>query len=262
MVKLLNHDLKIDGIRSYPGKGKRALRGYHGAHSEPVIPMTQTTDLPEGLTELQTERLERILSVTSRLVAELGAEKMTMRHIAAASQVAAGTLYNRFGTKDHLVAVAIADYFERSIQAVMAAHSANKTPLQKLRHGLQVLAAEILGAQMFARALMSTCFKIDNDRQMPDRLLGLVRQTWRALVDEMVQQRALKPWVDVALVVEEISDRTFGVVMRWAQRGFSDAELEPRLVFAVLTVLAAVSRGAQAKLIEQELAGLGRPVAG
>lgn len=207
-------------------------------------------------TDTQSARLERILKTTLRLIGEVGADRMTMRDIAAASQVSAATLYNRFGTKDNLVTLAVIDYFERSIHLVIAAHATGKTPLQKTVYGLNVLAEEILDAQKFAHALIGTYFKLDNDRQMPDHLLAAVRGTWRPAIDEMKKNRALRDWVSVPLLVEEISDRILAVIMRWAQQAFPVDGLGDRLVLSVVSDLLAVSRGKQAVEAEKILFNL------
>ena len=212
------------------------------------------------LTVSQSARMERILTTTLRLIGEVGAERMTMRDIAAASQVSAATLYNRFGTKDNLVTIAVVEKFERSIRSVVAAHALDKTPLEKIIYGLEVLAADILRSQMFAHAMIATFFKLDNDRQMPDQLLAAVRNTWRPAIEEMKKNRALRDWASVPLLVEEISDRTLAVVMRWAQQGFPRAELGHRLVYAVVSSVSAATRGKQALEAESILANLSKKI--
>ena len=208
------------------------------------------------LTETQSARMGRILDATRQLLTTVGADRMTMRDIAAAGGVSAATLYNRFGTKDKLITLAVVDYFERSIHAVINAHATAGTPLQKIVYGLQVLTDEILRSRMFAHALMGAFFKLDSDRQMPEQLLAAVHGTSQPIIEEMQKQRFLCDWTSVTQLVEETSDRIFSVVMRWAQQGFPDAELSNRLIFSSVTVLMAASRGKQAAEAEQILIGL------
>lgn len=194
--------------------------------------------------------MERILATTLRLIGEVGADRMTMRDIAAASQVSAATLYNRFGTKDNLVSLAVVEEFERSIRSVIAAHAMDKTPLGRIVYGLEVLADDILRSQMFAHAMIASFFKLDNDRQMPDQLLAAIRATWRPAIEEMKKKRALRDWASIPLLVEEISDRTLAVIMRWAQQAFPRVELSHRMVIAVVSDILAASRGKQASEAE------------
>lgn len=208
------------------------------------------------LTDSQSARRARILEATLQLIGEVGAERMTMRDIAAASKVSAATLYNRFGTKDNLITLAVVGQFERSIEAVIATNASGKTPLQKITYGLELLAKDILQSQRFAHALISAYFKIDNDRQMPDHLLAAVRNTWLPAIDEMRKNRSLREWAAVPVVVNEVSDRTFAVVMRWAQDAFPKHELGRQLIFSIVTFLLGASRGKQCDEAEQILSSL------
>lgn len=201
------------------------------------------------LTEMQSARLERILEATKRLLGELGAERMTMRDVAAASEVAEGTLYNRFGGKDDLITVAVVDYFERSVQSIVE-HRHSKSPVQKFVYGMSVVTKAILQAKPFARALMRTYFRVDNRLEMTDRLTQSVYSTWLPVIQEMQAQQLLRDWVSPPLLCSEICERLFGVVLKWAQGGFPDKELHDRCTLSVLLQVLAASRGSQVKEIE------------
>ena len=209
------------------------------------------------LTDIQSARLERILEATKRLLGELGAERVTMRDIAQASQVAEGTLYNRFGGKDGLISAAVVDYFERSVQAVVEHHRA-ETPLQQSLYSIQVVTGAILEAQPFAHALMRTYFRVDDRLLMPDRLTESVQAAWLPIVQEMHRQRLLRSWVSAPLLCGEICERIFGVVLRWAQGRLADRELQERMTFSILIILLGASRGPQAREIEEMLGRAGR----
>ena len=208
------------------------------------------------LTDTQSARMENITRATLSMIRDIGAERMTMRNIAAASQVSAATLYNHFGTKDNLVTFAVVANFEQSIQAVVAAHASGKSPLQKIIYGLDVLTKEMLQEKEFAHALIGNYFKLDSNRQMPDHLFNAVRNTWQPSIDEMQKKRSLRDWVSTTWVTDEISDQVFAVVVRWAQHTFPDSELGRRLKLPILSVLMSASRGKQADEAENMLSKL------
>ena len=63
-----------------------------------------------ALTSRQLERRERILSTTIGLASEGGYEAVQMRDVASQADVALGTLYRYFASKDHLLAAAWAHW--------------------------------------------------------------------------------------------------------------------------------------------------------
>ncbi|MEK7413805.1 MAG: TetR family transcriptional regulator, partial [Planctomycetota bacterium] len=63
----------------------------------------------KALTHRQAERRRRILASALTLVGKLGYDSVTMRMIAQESATAEKPLYNIFGTKDRLVALAAHD---------------------------------------------------------------------------------------------------------------------------------------------------------
>lgn len=84
--------------------------------------MSEPAISPPKLTHRQIQRRERILKVAQQLTGERGYDGVSMRTIAAASHVAEKTLYNIFGSKDRLIAMAAqhrsADVFEAAAHSV------------------------------------------------------------------------------------------------------------------------------------------------
>lgn len=205
------------------------------------------------MTEAQSSRIQRILDATKRLLAEVGADQMTMRDLALASGVATATLYNRFGSKDNIIMLTVLDHYEQTIRAGMSQLKFGSTPLQKIVYGLGLFDMEIQKHPGLARALMSAYFKLEGSREMPEGLYRSLYQTWLPILKEMQHLRALRSWIPVDLLCEEICDREFGVVMKWSQGAIADKDVLKRLKFSVLSSLLAASTATQARLIEQEL---------
>jgi len=207
-------------------------------------------------TEWQVARMERILESTLDLIGARGADQVTMRDIAVASKVAEATLYNRFGTKDSLIALAVIEDFESRVGTPISAQSPSETPVQKIIQGLAAQSNEVLRVRGFSRAMIGLYFKPDGDREMADRLLAAVQATYRPMIDEMKKRRCLRDWVSPTLLLEEMSDRILAVIARWAQNAFADGELTNRLILSVLSTVIAMSRGQQAIEAEGILAAL------
>ena len=78
--------------------------------------MTERVDLetngppePDSLTEKQSARRRRVLDAAMALADEGGYEAVQMRDVAARADVALGTLYRYFSSKDQLLAAVRAD---------------------------------------------------------------------------------------------------------------------------------------------------------
>ncbi|HYZ92109.1 MAG TPA: TetR family transcriptional regulator [Actinomycetota bacterium] len=65
---------------------------------------------PESLTEKQSARRRRVLDAAMDLASEGGYEAVQMRDVAARADVALGTLYRYFSSKDQLLAAVRADW--------------------------------------------------------------------------------------------------------------------------------------------------------
>ena len=208
------------------------------------------------LTDLQSARLGRILSAAQKLLGEIGVERMTMRDLAEASGVSAATLYNRYGTKDGVVTAAVLDHYERAVRSVLDREAGNETPEQQIAHGISVIAKDCLRRPAFGRALMSAYFKIGNEREMPTGLYQALMQSWLPQLQQLADQKTLHDWVSVPLLAEELCDRMFGIVMKWAQGGIPNKTFVERAQISVLLPLAGAFRGARAAEVAALLASL------
>lgn len=204
------------------------------------------------LTQLQASKLARILEATKQLLATRSAEQLTMRDIAVASDVAEGTLYNRFGTKDGLIATVLLDYFDQAIGSLIA-HRKSAMPADTFAYGLGVIARAVVAASNFARALMSTYFRVSAEHLPADHLAQRVFDTWLPVLEEMRHRQLLAEWVSIELLNVEICDRLFAVVVKWAQGKIPDRELRNQLHFAIFMILLGVSTGAQADAVRAML---------
>jgi AcrR family transcriptional regulator len=65
---------------------------------------------PSALTRSQTARRQRVIAAAMQLAAEGGYDAVQMRDVAATGQVALGTIYRYFSSKDHLLAAALVEW--------------------------------------------------------------------------------------------------------------------------------------------------------
>ena len=209
-----------------------------------------TTAARSYLSPLQADRIDRILAATRKLLIEVGVENLTARKIAEVSQVSPATLYNRFGSLDNVITLAVIDYFEKSIQSLVRKGSGVQSPLSKAIHSLGVVDDEAQRGPAFARALMKTYYKLEADRTMPERLYQSLYQTWLPILEEMQAKKLLKSWYPLHRLCCELCDCEMNVMVSWSLGIVSNEQLRDRLTFSVLAILLGGSAAAQAKEIE------------
>lgn len=99
----------------------------------PTVPLSV-----EEMTSSQLVRRARLLEATNELVNEIGAHSLQMKDIALRSNVALGTVYRYFASKEHLLATAFAEWKDRSVRRLAANGSAsNSTPVENVSSYLQ-----------------------------------------------------------------------------------------------------------------------------
>jgi AcrR family transcriptional regulator len=84
------------------------------------------------LTGPQAARRQRVIDAAIRLGAEGGYDAVQMRDVAARAEVAMGTVYRYFTSKDHLLAAALAYWAETLEDQVSRVPSRGKTPADRV----------------------------------------------------------------------------------------------------------------------------------
>lgn len=82
----------------------------------------------------------RLIEVAKRLVQDHGSDRVTLRDIAAAARMKAGSIYYHFDSRDEIIRAVLADGIGRATVAVMeaiAAAGAGSSPLDRLHAALR-----------------------------------------------------------------------------------------------------------------------------
>jgi AcrR family transcriptional regulator len=107
-----------------------------------------------GLGPSQKRRLRRIVDAAVALAERGGFEAVRLRDVAQESQVALGTLYKYFHSKEDILLLALTEEVER-LEAAMVAHpSAGGTPLKRLTEFFQRATQGLTRKPHFARAVL------------------------------------------------------------------------------------------------------------
>ncbi len=107
------------------------------------------------MTTSQRERRDRVIDAAMQLAAEGGYDAVQMRDVATKADVALGTVYRYFGSKDHLLAASLASWVEllyiRFSEHPSSKATAGERVLDVLYRAMRALGtAPVLGAALFA----------------------------------------------------------------------------------------------------------------
>jgi AcrR family transcriptional regulator len=87
---------------------------------------------PDKLTSAQAARRDRVIRAAMELAAEGGYEAVQMRDVAARAQVALGTIYRYFASKDHLLAAAQVEWSKAIQQRLAQRPARGETPADRV----------------------------------------------------------------------------------------------------------------------------------
>lgn len=167
---------------------------------------------PDSLTPTQVARRERVIRAALELGAEGGYDAVQMRAVAAHSEVALGTIYRYFSSKDHLLAAALVTWTNDLERQVARRPPRGRSPsdrvgdvLRRATAGMerqpQLTEAVILAISSPDRGAASCQGEVAEamgrvmDRAMPDDLDPKVRSE-AARVLNFVWYGALLGWVN------------------------------------------------------------------
>lgn len=88
--------------------------------------------LDAALTPKQEERRRRVIKAARRLATDGGYDAVQMREVAAAADVALGTIYRYFSSKDALLAAAMAEWTAELEELIARTPPAGGTPADRL----------------------------------------------------------------------------------------------------------------------------------
>jgi AcrR family transcriptional regulator len=185
------------------------------------------------LTANQAMRRQRVLVAALELAAEGGYEAVQMREVAATADVALGTIYRYFSSKDHLLAAAMAEWTGALQRQLLAEPPRGRTPADRLVDVLRRACENLERQPLLTRALITSLSSAGDDvaecsREVERRMSDI---TGAVLVD-------LDPGVreGVTAVLRHV---WYSGLLSWANGRFDIGEVGDELERAARLLLAA-----------------------
>jgi AcrR family transcriptional regulator len=181
-------------------------------------------------------RIAGILEMARRMIAGGGIEALNMRDLAAATESSLRTLYTRFGSKDALLAMVVADTFESVIDARILAQPASTTGVANLVQLMQYLQKISVENAAYTKTIMGLYYKHGIHREVAEILFGMMRDRIGTAIAPLIEpeKRAGRTF---QLLQEEATDRVFSITMNWTLKLVPGHLLADRLIYSTLTCL-------------------------
>jgi AcrR family transcriptional regulator len=133
-----------------------------------------STPVPEVLTRSQHARRGRVIDAAIELAREGGYDAVQMRDVSARAEVALGTVYRYFSSKDHLLSAALLEWTTRLDAAPLARSLASTgTPVDRLVAVIRGLTSVTAAEPVLFAAFVTAITKpdpavLDNQAQIQD----------------------------------------------------------------------------------------------
>ncbi len=126
---------------------------------------TSLEDLLQGsqLAASQLKRLRRIVDAATQLAEKGGFDGVKLRDVAEVSEVALGTLYKYFRSKEDILLFALAEEVERMEASLVAKPIEGASPRQRLTGFFQQATRSLTRKPHFARAVLRSLASGDSD---------------------------------------------------------------------------------------------------
>jgi len=149
------------------------------------------------LTERQYRRREKILAAARDLISKHGYVGVTMRELAAKSNVTPKTLYHQFGNKEKLLRIAVEERFRHTYQAIVD-HDVKKG-IDKLFFIIDAVAESLRKNSSYAKALAPMLRSRKSDPFSSIRI-----QTYRAAIKQIEAEGDFVDWIDVDIISQVV----------------------------------------------------------
>ncbi|MEM1052954.1 MAG: helix-turn-helix domain-containing protein [Pseudomonadota bacterium] len=201
--------------------------------------------IDKELTERQRNRRARILETARSLLTERGYDALTMRDLAAESEVALKTLYRIYGDKDALLRTAIQEQYRVEYETLD--EDDQHFGLDRVFFIAEAMSARVLDEASYIKALA----RMTSSEAILDPLRELRTTTYARGLDQMGTQGALEEFVDTRFLASLLGLHISALFRLWANGGLESHELVDRVRLEIACVLSPFATGASSERLRE-----------
>ncbi len=193
----------------------------------------------------KSERRTRILAAARRLIARRGVERLTLRELAAASQVSVPTVYNLIGGKHALLEALMQQTFVRVSEKLMSSRASGLVDRAlALGHAGW---SEMLAEPAYFRELVNAFLCSDGTHALRQEVDQAHISLMTGVLTAAQAEGELADWVDAPALSAALYAQYMSSVLRWAA-GELDGESFPATAqFGMCLILLGLARGEAAR---------------
>lgn len=205
------------------------------------------------------ERRERILRVARKMIAQSGVAELSVRELCARAGIAQKTLYNAFGSKDHVITLAVTQYTQEFNNSVYY-----KFPRKTLEGQIErMIKVHSRNTQLrsYTTAIMSVYNSAQSDRELRNAVRLMSTNAYKPFVEMLDEEKGLQSKVTPEHITAYLTTNTYATLTDWCIGDIEDQLLVERVCEGFLMIVAASTRGKHKAEAEQWLNDLrnGRP---
>lgn len=187
------------------------------------------------------ERRRRILNEARRLIGQGHPEGFNIRELCVKARVAPNTLYNAFGSKENVIALAVLQYFEEFHQTIGFEHEPETFDGMVERE--MATSVRNLSIPHYVRAVTALYFSASSHSALRQALVSIGGRPYLPWLAALRISRKLETGVDLNRVAANLSAMLYAQVHEWRIGELDDDALIATRMDAVLCYLAGIVKG-------------------
>jgi len=197
--------------------------------------------VPKYKSDNITRRRRRILSETRLLISERGFAGFTIRELCRRAGIAEKTLYNAFGSKEKVIALAIRDYIDEFNEGT--SYSFDERTLDGQLERLVKVMSQNMHVSSYTAAILCIYNSSVGDKFARVAIRELYASSLRPFIEALEEEGALAAGVTVSWFVHLLASTTMALTTDWSLGEIADEALIDRAAEAFLTVVIGTTRG-------------------
>jgi AcrR family transcriptional regulator len=187
------------------------------------------------------ERRDRILRVARKMIAESGVAELSVRELCARAGIAQKTLYNAFGSKDHVITMAIQQYTGEFQNSVF--YKFPKSSLEGQIERMIKVHSRNTQLKAYTTAIMSVYNSPQADKKLRYAVRAMSAESYRPYIEALVEAKALQAKVSTADLISYLTTSTYAILTDWCIGDVDDDTLVERICEGFLMIVAGSTKG-------------------
>ncbi len=198
--------------------------------------------------EAMFERRRRILREARTIIKEDGLDHLNMRELSLRAKVSTKTIYNAFGSKETVIALAIHTYFQQFIANVEFTTHPEDFIGALTRQTTSTL--RDIDVPNYMRAVVTLYFSPTLHPAIRAVLMDFATRSWEPWLKKNEDRRQLMPGVVLRELMVDLSSIQYACILDWVSGAISEDVFVRRSLSSILMLLSGACSGEARDLVQ------------